>query len=209
MLRDQVENALQEKARLLMATGRPAEAVVVADALIEHAEDQADPKQVVHLAEALVAKGTALVSEGRCEEAVEVLDEMIKHFEDAFEPALRKQVTLALNSMVTALAQLGRDEESDETFHKLAVQFGDEALVLFDETAVHLAKASEPHEREQLASVLIARAGILGDMGRQSEALPLLAELIARFEDDENAAVQDIVSEAREARDEMVNDEGD
>jgi hypothetical protein len=39
-------------------------------------------------------------------------------------------------------------------------------------------------------------------------ALPVLTELITRFQDDENTNIQMIVSDAREAREEIINKEG-
>jgi hypothetical protein len=52
-------------------------------------------------------------------------------------------------------------------------------------------------------------AMVLGDLGRQDEALTVLSEMITRFEADETPTIQEIVSEAREAREEMVDGESE
>ena len=79
---------------------------------------------------------------------------------------------------------------------------------MFDGTASHFANASEPQEREGLASALYGKALALEKLDRRDEALSTLTELIARFEDDENENVQDVVSDARETHEGIVDGEG-
>jgi hypothetical protein len=78
---------------------------------------------------------------------------------------------------------------------------------MFDATASHFANASAHQEREGLASALYGKASALGKLDRQSESLSTLAELIARFEDDENPNVRDVVFEARDARERILNED--
>jgi tetratricopeptide (TPR) repeat protein len=208
-LRKVVESALGARAELLGVTGQPAEAIILSDALIERAGDQTDPRERIRLADALGAKGTALIGEERYEEAIEVLNDLIERFEDDPESALRRQVTIALTNKVAALENLGREEESEGVFQDMLTRFGEEALTMFDGTTSHFANASEPQEREGLALALYGKALALSKLGRQDEALPVLTELITHLQDDENPNVQDVVSEAREAREEMVDGESE
>jgi tetratricopeptide (TPR) repeat protein len=85
----------------------------------------------------------------------------------------------------------------------------EEALAIFEETASHFANAPDPQQREILASALYAKALALDELGRQHEAVPVLTELIERFQDDEDQHIQDVVSEARKAREEMGDGEGE
>jgi hypothetical protein len=59
-----------------------------------------------------------------------------------------------------------------------------------------------------VVSVLHGKATVLRDLGRLDEALPVFTELITRFEDDESTNIQMVVADAREAREEMINEEG-
>jgi pentatricopeptide repeat protein len=158
--------------------------------------------------DALGLKARVLAEAGRVEEAIAVLGEMVERFEGDPDPALRKQVTIALANKVTALDDLDREDESAEVFQDMLTQFGEEALTMFDGTASHFANASEPQEREGLASALYGKALALEKLDRRDEALSTLTELIARFEDDENENVQDVVSDARETHEGIVDGEG-
>jgi tetratricopeptide (TPR) repeat protein len=209
VLRALVEQALGAKAELLGATGQHAEAIVLSDALIARIGDEADPKQLSRLADGLAATGAALIGEGRYEEAIVTLDELVDRFQAASEPELRRPVALALTNKVMALGRLGCGDEAERVFEDLVTRFGEEALVMFDESAKRFANASEPAAREQVASALYRKAWVLGDLGRKDEALSVLDELIARFEDDENANIQNVVSGAHEAREEMGSGESE
>lgn len=200
-MRGLVRHALTQRAEILAAAGQPAEAIVLSDALIMGIEDEAGPKE--RLADALGTKGMALIGEERYGEAIEVLDELIGSFEDDPEPALRRQVTIALANKVTALTGLDREDESAGVFQDMLTRFGEEALTMFDGTATYYANASDPQKREGLVSALYGKALALSKLDRQDEALATLNGLIARFEGDDTPAIQDVVSDARDAREEM------
>jgi tetratricopeptide (TPR) repeat protein len=200
------EHALREKAKLLVATGRSSEAHVLSEGLIARPGRQTDPKQS---AEILLTKGTALLGDERYEEAIEVFDVVIARFEENPEPALRAWVVQALNNKIAALDGLGRDEEAETLFEDLLTGFSEEALALFDQTAQRLTDAADPEAREGLASAMFAAAKIMSKLGRQDDAVHRLNKLIARFEDDEKPSIRDLVSEARETRNAIVEETTD
>jgi tetratricopeptide (TPR) repeat protein len=203
-MRNLVEHALAQKAEVLVMLGRRDEAVVVADQLVQQSGEKPDPNES-RTADALLAKASALSGEGRYREAIEAFDEIIDRFSDAQEPRLRRSVAVALNGKVVALDRLGREEESEAVFRELANHYGEEALVMFDETVEHFAGAIGPEAREAPAAALFNKAYVLGELGRNDEALSTLNELIARFEHDENENVRVVVSDARGARDELLD----
>ncbi len=89
----------------------------------------------------------------------------------------------------------------------MLTRFGEEALSIFEEAASNFANAPEAQQHEVLASALYAKAMALHKLGRPHEAVPVLSELIKRFQDDEDPKIQDVVEEAREAREEMGDGE--
>jgi tetratricopeptide (TPR) repeat protein len=182
---------------------------VVAEALIERAGEDTDPGQRERLADALVSKGTALLADERWEEAVEASDEVIDRFQDAGESGLRHSIALALYSKATALDRLGRGQESEGVIEDMLSRFGEEALAIFEGAASNFANAPEAQQREVLASALYAKAMALHKLGRQHEAVPVLTELIERFQDDQDPEIQDVVLQAREAHEEMGDGESE
>jgi tetratricopeptide (TPR) repeat protein len=208
-MRQLVAHALTQKAELLAATGENVQAIVVSDAVIECLSDLADRQEQIRLADALGAKGMALIGEARCEEAVGILDELIERFQDSLESALRRQVTIALANKVTALEHLDRVAAAASVFEDMITRFGAEALVMFEGTVAQFISGSEPEEREGLASALYGRGVSLDKLGRRDEALQTLDGLITRFETDENSAIKDIVSEARDARERTLDGDDD
>ncbi len=105
----------------------------------------------------------------------------------------------ATASKVMVLGRLGREDEAGSVHDDMVERFGEEALAMFD-------NASDPRARGQVATVLARKALILRDLGRRDEALRTLSEVIGRFDEDENADVKMIVSEAREALEEMIDE---
>jgi tetratricopeptide (TPR) repeat protein len=200
---------LAEKAELLALSGERGEAIVLSDSLIARVADKSDQKELTELARGLGTNGMALAGEGRYQEAIEVFDTLVARFEDAPEFELRAQVALALTNKSMALHALGHEEESLSVREDMVSRFGEVALVAFDNSIKQFAQATEPKLREQLASVLYNKARVLNDLGRPNEALPVLTELITRFDSDENPTIQVTVSSAREARDEMIDDQSD
>jgi tetratricopeptide (TPR) repeat protein len=212
-MRNLVQHALTQKAEVLTMLGRRDEAIVVADGLIDgggektNSED-ADPRELFRVADALIVKGSALSVEGHYEEAIETFDRLIDRFKNAQEPRLRRSMAIALNGKIAALDRLDREEESDAAFDQLASNYGGEALVMLDETARRLLIATGPESREAAASLLCSKAHVLGKLGRNDEALLTLDELIARFEEDESPGVRDIVSQARADRERTLDEDG-
>ena len=94
-----------------------------------------------------------------------------------------------------------------EKLARIAKAGNSKALAIFEGAASNFANSSEPQQRKALPSALYAKALALDKLGRQDEAVLVLAELIERFQDDENPEIQNVVSEAREAREEMLDGE--
>lgn len=203
-----VQYAQTQRAELLALSGQQAEAIVVADALIAHRDDGENGEQL-HLADALTAKAGTLIHDRRYDDGITVLDELIGRFEDSDRFRLRRSVASALNNKVVALDRLGRTEEARNVFEDLLTRFGEEALMMFDGIASNFANTSAPRERERVASALYGKALALEKLGRRDRALMTLTELINLFRGDEGPSVQNIVSEARDARERIVGDERD
>jgi tetratricopeptide (TPR) repeat protein len=158
------------------------------------------------LANSLAGQGSALVEQERHEEAIAIFDALIERFGDSEEPALRREVAFALSNKATALARLGREDEALSVHEDRVERFAEESLSLFGETADRLAGATEPQDRVELLAALHGEAIMLRELGRQDEALPVLNELIARFEGEEDAVIREAVSIARQARQELIDD---
>jgi hypothetical protein len=114
-----------------------------------------------------------------------------------------------LRNKTVALYRLDREEEAKSVHDDMVTRFGEDALAGFDELVRRYANATEPHMRELVVSMLHGKAVVLTDLGRRDEALPVLTELIARFQDDENTNIQMIVADASEVREEMVDGESE
>jgi tetratricopeptide (TPR) repeat protein len=208
-LRRLVARALSEKAELLMLTGRRDEAIGLAEEMIARAGDATDPQSMVLVARGLAAKGAALVAEDRYEEGIVVLNSLVDRFEDSAELGLRGQVALALVNKVLALERLGRIEEAERVQQDVLTRFGEEALSVFEAHTGHCENAPGPHGREQLASALYSQAWFLGALGRTEEALPMLTDIIERFEGEQNPTIQTAVARARAVREEIIAGESD
>jgi hypothetical protein len=135
-----------------------------------------------------------------------VLDPLIDRFEEVSEPELRIQVALALRNNTVPVYRLDREEEARTVHDYMVTRFGEDALAGFDELVKRYAKATEPHMRELVVSMLHGKTVVLRNLGRRGEALPVLNELITCFQDDENTNIQMVVSDARERRKETINE---
>lgn len=207
-LRDRVSGALVGKASLLLRDGQTEQAVILYDAAIARLDGSDDPRGAAPWADALLGRGKALFSQERFESAIETFDRLIDRARQASDARLREAAVIALNNKTAALNHLGQITEAIATQSLLVEEFGDEALSAFDTAIRRCAGSQEPLARESLAGALAAKAGLLAELGRHDEALSTFADLIARFEsDDDIATIAHVVAMAREARDQLLADQ--
>jgi tetratricopeptide (TPR) repeat protein len=205
--RRRTARVLASKANALLALGRSTEALVVSEAL-ERLEPSLHGRQPTDVAEGLLNHGLALLMEQRPSEALEKLQAVISQHRGDADPGLRRQVALALTNRADALVQLGRTEEAMAAWEEVVDGYADEALAVLGDTARHFDMATHATGRNQLASALFRRAILLEAVGRRAEAVAVLTELIDRFGDDDEPVVEQFLSAAWHAREQMLEDDG-
>jgi tetratricopeptide (TPR) repeat protein len=181
--------------------------MVVSDALIERLDAEDDPNQLMVLGDAFIAKGRALFNEERWDEAIALFDALVKRFQDSTDSKLRGRAAVALSNKTAALGQSGRMKEAIATQKDMATRFGEDAIAAFDEIAQHFEHATDPALREQIVGVLFNKAAVLSELERRREAVRVFAEIIDRFEDDDNPRIEHVVGVAREAREQLLEDD--
>jgi tetratricopeptide (TPR) repeat protein len=204
-----VRMALGAKAGVLGMTGRRAEEIVVTDALVYGStDDEADPLQLLLLAGAMGANGMALIGDERYHEALQVLDDLVWRFKDAQEPELRGAVALAISNQSAALACLGFSDQAMRAHDDMVADYGEDAVIVFEELAARYAKQTRPQAREHLAVALHNKAWVLRDLGRRDEGAVVLRELLNGFGDNEAGSekVEVVVEVARRVLEEISED---
>jgi tetratricopeptide (TPR) repeat protein len=192
-----VTRALWAKARLLLLSGNPGDAITVSDALLRRLEGESATESPAY-AGALLIRGQALLIDGRKEDAIEAFDALASGFEDAPEATLRQQAALALSNKSMALVRLGRIDEAHEVQRRLVSKLGNDAIVAFDEIATQSRQTSNPISRESAATALLQKAFVLVQLDRRTDSATTVAEMIDQFENDENPTIQHLVARARE-----------
>jgi tetratricopeptide (TPR) repeat protein len=192
--------ALANKAYLLSGTERDAEAAVIQDSLLERLAVEQDPARLVVLAKGLMPRAMALFNEGNVDEAAEVSDAILKRCEPGSDPAYRRQAALALANKIEALGQLGDMDAAIAAHRRLVEDFGEEAVAAFDEAAAGARVSRDPRAAQSLAGALFKKGLMLSELGRQDEADQAFTEVIVRFENSDDEAIQRAVAAARESR---------
>lgn len=133
----------------------------------------------LRVAGALIGKGKALVGVGRYDEAVACYGEVVERFGESDEPEIGKQVRIALATTGSVLLRLDR---------------AGEAHAAFDQLRARAASAPNLELASARAEALIAK--VLGQAGRDEEAVAVLGELVERYGRVEEPAVRTSVANA-------------
>jgi hypothetical protein len=197
-LRRRSAQASTRSARLSALGGVIGEGLSVLDSAIVELENASDPTEMDLLGRALLARSDLLVQMERPVEAIVVLDAIIARLESDADPDLRKLVARALMKNGIVLAQVGRLSETERAHELLVNEFGDEAIAAIDDDERTLASITDPLNRGFLAASLLMNVEILDDLGREKESRTACADLITRFEQDEDSSVAAVVAYARE-----------
>jgi tetratricopeptide (TPR) repeat protein len=202
VLRGRADAALSEKVFVLLLGGRYDEAIVVANAVVGHLDESAEPDA---LAIAVLNLGGALANEQRYEDAIGVYDALIERIGDTGAPVLRARVILAMSNKAEALMALGRDEEADEAYAVMLERFGDEVPAAFGDAAART--EYEETAKAVVAGLLLKQVLALAELGHRPQAVVAAENLIERFGDEEGPQFQHVVDTARELREQLLADE--
>ncbi|HWH11642.1 MAG TPA: hypothetical protein VG165_10990 [Solirubrobacteraceae bacterium] len=189
--RDEADDAYRELAARLNGATEPALAGRVASARAQQTENQ------VMLGDLLLARGAELVADGRWADALDAFAELVGRLESVDDDRLRSRVVLALSNSVAMLMELDRPEDAAATHRELVVGFGDAAIATFDALAATHAASAEPGLRRHAVGALVNKAGVLRELDRRDAAVATFDEVISGFADDDDAAIQGFVEQAR------------
>ena len=118
---------------------------------------------------------------------------------------MREQVAVTLANKIAWLFQDGRLEEAEAAQEDLAARFGESALAAFDAIVARYGADADPGLRSQGAVVMLNKAALLTQLGRHQEALAVTEQLIDRFEEEEDEAIERAVGMARDVREQLAD----
>ncbi len=200
-----VARALARKSELLADMGRTDEAFVVAEAALAHLDDQEDVAFRRDIGQRLIGTIGSLLARERFSEALRLSQGLATQHGDAADPALRRQAVHALHRSVGCLGALGRDDEARAVWRDL-IEFGEDAIVAFDEFAAYLAGLPAPGDPRAVAGALLTKAQLLADMDRRDEALTLLDDIGCRFGSDRSPSGNEVTAICAQLRAELSAD---
>ncbi|MGZ4399181.1 MAG: tetratricopeptide repeat protein [Gaiellaceae bacterium] len=203
-IQERLARAEVEKLNVLLFFD-PEQVLVLADALADRPDETDDPESMRRALVRLLAKSSALMALERGDEALEIYEEIGDRFADATDPAMREQVAVTLANRVAWLFQDGRFEEAEAAQQDLAARFGESALAAFDAIVGRYGAEADPGLKSQAAATMLNKATLLTQLGRHQEALATTEQLIDRFEDEENEAIERVVGMARDVREQLAD----
>jgi tetratricopeptide (TPR) repeat protein len=149
----------------------------------------------------LEQEGKLLFGLERFEDAIEVFDQIVALARS--HPGLETPAVVALTNKIAAYNQLGCMEDAVAAHEQLLAEFGDKALGAYDETIRDNSGVDEFLQREAIAGALAGKASVLAALGRPTEAIEVLTQLIESFEDESQEPFMQAVAAAREGREEL------
>jgi tetratricopeptide (TPR) repeat protein len=234
VVRETLFAARFERALLLTELGELADAAgAYADAAATPT-DLDDPDQRHEVAMALLNRGICLDAIGDHRGALGSYDELIGGFGDAGDPVTRDQVVRARVNRASALlavddlhealtvadvllAELDPSEALEAEQLAMTVRLRAAALRALDrsdEAAASLADVErctdeDPAARSQVAAAQRERAEVLAELGRPDEAIAILEAAVARFTDDPDPAVVEVLIDLLRVEADLLERAGD
>jgi tetratricopeptide (TPR) repeat protein len=196
-----IVRALRRKAAVLGHMGRRDEAVLALDAAIRRLGGTDSAEGLTMLSGTLEQEGKLLFGLERFEDAIEVFDQIVALARS--HPGLETPAVVALTNKIAAYNQLGCMEDAVAAHEQLLAEFGDKALGAYDETIRDNSGVDEFLQREAIAGALAGKASVLAALGRPTEAIEVLTQLIESFEDESQEPFMQAVAAAREGREEL------
>jgi tetratricopeptide (TPR) repeat protein len=224
LLRERVAKALRNKGLVLIRLRRDGEAMQTVDQMLQRFGDSTEPVIREQVAVALSNKGFRLGELNRVEEAIQTYDEVLRRFGDATEPVVREQVATDLLNKGACLSKLNRSEEEIHIYDEVVRRFGaatepvareqvakalvnkalaldlnrgEETIQTYDEVLHRFGAATEPVLREQVATALLYKGQTLNALKRPQEARLSFQEVLKRFSDSPDGAIQQLVKKAK------------
>jgi tetratricopeptide (TPR) repeat protein len=234
VVRETLFAARFERALLLTELGELVEAADAYALAATSPADLADPDQRHEVAMALLNRGICLDAVGDHRGALGAYDELIGAFGDADDPVTKDQVVRARVNRASALlaaddlhealtvadgliAELDPSESLEA--EQLAMTVRLRAAVLRaldrrDEAADSLAEVDrctdeDPAARSQVAAAQRERAEVLAELGRSEEAIDILEAAVARFTDDPDPVVVEVLIDLLRAEADLLERAGD
>jgi tetratricopeptide (TPR) repeat protein len=220
IVRETLFTARFERALLLTELGELREAAAAYRYAAATPADDDDPDQRHEIAMALLNGAICLDTGGEHLAALAVYDELVERFGTADDPVTRDQVIRGRVNRAAALLAVGRPGEALEAAHAvadeldpadaldaeqlaMAVRLRGAALRAMDRTEdavttlaeVERCTDEDPAARSQVAAAIRERAEALAELGRAEDARGLLGDAIARFADDPDPAVIEVVED--------------
>jgi tetratricopeptide (TPR) repeat protein len=190
-------------AAALLELGDAPEALVMLDAYLAQAAESPGPVDLHAISWAQLRRGTTLQQIGRLEEAVLVYDEVVDALDGVEDPTLRPRLVVALMNKVETLEMAGREDEAFAENDRLVAVLEPDAGAVFAALRAELGDRQDPQARVERAGLALKEASVVAALGREAEAVALLAALVERFDGDELPDVRRMVGLARDGLDEM------
>jgi tetratricopeptide (TPR) repeat protein len=234
VVRETLFAARFERALLLTELGELSAAADAYEAAAATQADLDDPDQRHEVAMALLNRGICLDAIGDHRAALGAYDDLVGTFADADDPVTRDQVIrgrvnrasalLAVDEVHEALTvadsligELDPSEALEAEQLAMTVRLRAAALRALDrrdEAAASLADVErcsdeDPAARSQVAAAQRERAEVLAELGRSDEAIAILEAAVARFTDDPDPVVVEVLIDLLRAEADLLERSGD
>jgi tetratricopeptide (TPR) repeat protein len=234
VVRETLFAARFERALLLTELGVLADAAAAYAEAAATPADPDDPDQRHEVAMALLNRGICLDAVGDHRAALAAYGELVGTFGHADDPVTRDQVIRARVNRASALLAIDELHESLTVADGLIAELDPaealeaeqlamtvrlraaalRALDRRDEAAASLADVErctdeDPAARSQVAAAQRERAEVLAELGRSEEAIAILEAAVARFTDDPDPAVVEVLIDLLQAEADLLERAGD
>jgi tetratricopeptide (TPR) repeat protein len=189
--RHEIAMALLNRAICLDAVGDHDAAIEVYDELLIRFRDADDPVTADQVVRGRVNRAAALLAVDRVGEALTAADVLIRQL-DPSDALDAEQLAMTVRLRAAALRAMDRDAEAADAL-----------------TEVERCTDEDPAARSQVAAAHRERAHILVALGRRAEAVATLDAVIARFRDENDPMVVQVIDEVLDVRAGLVGAEGD
>ena len=188
---------LTGRAEILVGEQQLDEAAVVAGAMVGRLASEADESVALWLANGIIMVASSLLDADDAETALPMFDAVIARAGGPGGEELRIRGQIAWRGKLMALDRLGRPDDASVAEDQMTA-FSEQTLALLENLLLELRDPTSRTERLRAAHALAEKGSILAQFDRTREAIEAIKELVSRFGDDTDSAMQDVVNSARD-----------